>query len=125
MDISKVNVLHFSDYERRPERRRRRRNRNRYRGNGSAASGTETDNSVSNYRGNRSGFSSQGESDRPSYQNNPVKTETSVKTEERKSPSPPQSGAVRPNNQPPSKSRQDSAPPPGETWAQGAEARGQ
>ncbi|KAK3095544.1 hypothetical protein FSP39_015938 [Pinctada imbricata] len=100
------------DYERRPERRRRKPKRNRFRGNGSAASGTETDNSVSNYRG-RSGFSSQGESDRSSYQKNdkPIKTEDS-----RKSPSPTQSGAAKSvtnqsSNKAMSSNRQDSAPP--------------
>ncbi|XP_069104783.1 RNA-binding protein FXR1-like isoform X2 [Argopecten irradians] len=69
--------------ERRPERRRRRR-KNRFRGSSSAASGTETDNSVSNYRpgggpsGPRPGGSAPG-GPRPGANNgnNMVKTENS------------------------------------------------
>ncbi|XP_021361865.1 fragile X mental retardation syndrome-related protein 1-like isoform X3 [Mizuhopecten yessoensis] len=57
--------------ERRPERRRRRR-RNKFRGSSSAASGTETDNSVSNYRPGGGGPSGP----RPGG-NNGIKTENS------------------------------------------------
>ncbi|XP_078311179.1 RNA-binding protein FXR1-like isoform X2 [Crassostrea virginica] len=61
--------------------RRRRRNRNRPYGNGSAASGTETDNSVSNYRPS-GGRPSQFQNDTSSNLVNVVKTEpTKVKSE--------------------------------------------
>ncbi|XP_048746394.1 RNA-binding protein FXR1-like isoform X2 [Ostrea edulis] len=61
--------------------RRKRRNRNRPYGNGSAASGTETDNSVSNYRPS-GGRPSQFQNDMSSNLVNSVKTELlKVKTE--------------------------------------------
>ncbi|XP_062570562.1 RNA-binding protein FXR1-like isoform X1 [Saccostrea cucullata] len=68
--------------------RRKRRNRNRPFGNGSAASGTETDNSVSNYRPS-GGRPSQFQND-TSHNGNSVKTEPSkVKTELESKPSGP------------------------------------
>lgn len=69
--------------------RRRRKNRNRPYGNGSAASGTETDNSVSNYRPS-GGRPPQFQNDSSSNFVNSVKTEPSkVKTEpESKPPGP-------------------------------------
>lgn len=42
-----------TDYDQQDRQRRHRRRKNRQRGNGSVASGTETDTSISNYRGDR------------------------------------------------------------------------
>jgi hypothetical protein len=74
-------ILFFLTDPRDQRPRRRRRNRNRPYGNGSAASGTETDNSVSNYRPS-GGRPSQFQNDVSSNLVNSVKTEQiKVKTE--------------------------------------------
>ncbi|XP_033760408.1 fragile X mental retardation syndrome-related protein 1-like isoform X2 [Pecten maximus] len=110
--------------ERRPERRRRRR-RNKFRGSSSAASGTETDNSVSNYRpgggpsGPRPGSGPGGPRPGGNNGNNMVKTENSNMSNQ--VPRPKVESVTSPASAPPPRQTQSpsrQSPGPGKSYPQ-------